>query len=89
MELHVLVCPQDTSSCRIEPQMRIEEETGYKLVGLGGEGLAPPVLPHSGTQWDPRILNLNLASQVFKVIKLIYVAACFLGLHNSVLCHVM
>lgn len=65
MELQVLVCPQGPSSCRIEPQMRIGEETSYKLVGLGGEGLAPPVLPHSGTQQDTRILNSNLASQVF------------------------
>lgn len=47
MELHVLVCPQGLSSCRKEPQMRIEEETGCKLVGRGREGLGPPVLPHS------------------------------------------
>lgn len=65
MELHILVCPQGPSSCRTESQMRIGGETGCKPVDLGGEGLAPPMLPHSGTQWDRRILNSNLASQVF------------------------
>lgn len=53
---HLHVCTQGPS-CRMEPGMRSEEEMGYRVRGLGEEGLS-----YSRTLRSPRILNLKLAS---------------------------